>query len=135
MPNNKELATEGATTDLTSPREALQANRDVSQEREARDAALAHLVAEAVAREMSKAHVQYTTMMKVRMPGFSTKIMRSSFLLLSLFRNSSPCSTFWRGRYSVGSYDLGNVVNVVRRYEIFVRVLHSSEVTILRLCK
>ena len=64
MPNNKELATEGATADLTSPREARQANRDVSREREARDAALAHLVAEAVAREMSKAHAQYTTMMK-----------------------------------------------------------------------
>ena len=64
MSNNKELAMEGATADLTSPREAHQANRDVSQEREARDAALAHLVAKAVAREMPKAHAQYTTMMK-----------------------------------------------------------------------
>ena len=61
MPNNKEVATEGAMADLTSPRETCQANRDVSWEREARDAALAHLVAEAVAREMSKAHAQYTT--------------------------------------------------------------------------
>ena len=50
--------------DLTSPREARQANRDISWEREARDTTLAHLVAEAVAREMSKAHAQYTTMMK-----------------------------------------------------------------------
>ena len=41
MPDNKELATEGAVADLTSPREARQANRDVSQEREARDTALA----------------------------------------------------------------------------------------------
>ena len=64
MPNNKEIAAEGATADLTSPREARQANRDVSQERETRDAALAHLVVKAVAREMSKAHAQYTTMMK-----------------------------------------------------------------------
>ena len=56
MPNNKELATKGATADLTSPREACQANRDVSWEREARDTALAHLVAEVVTREMSKAH-------------------------------------------------------------------------------
>ena len=63
MPN-KELATEGAMADLTSPREACQANRDVSREREARDTTLAHLVAEAVAREMSKTHAQYTTMMK-----------------------------------------------------------------------
>ena len=64
MPNNKEVATEGATADITSLRETCQANRDASQEREARDAALAHLVAEAVAREMSKAHAQYTTLMK-----------------------------------------------------------------------
>ena len=62
MPNNKdkEPAAEGATADLTSQREACQANRDLSQGREARVAALAHIVAEAVAREMSKAHVQYT---------------------------------------------------------------------------
>ena len=67
MPNNKdkEPATEGPTVaDLTSPRDACQANRDLSQEREAREIALANLVAEAVAREMSKAHVQCTTWMK-----------------------------------------------------------------------
>ena len=63
MPN-KEPAAEGATADLISPRESHQANRDLSQDREARDATLAHLVAEAVAMEMSKAHAQYTTWMK-----------------------------------------------------------------------
>ena len=57
MPNKeKDPASEGATADLTSPREACQTNRDISQEREARDAALAKQVAEAVAREMAKAH-------------------------------------------------------------------------------
>ena len=61
--------------------------------------------------------------------------MRGSFHPLSLFGNSSPCLNLWWGWYSVGLYDLGNVVNVVRWYEIFVRVLRSSEVTILRLCK
>ena len=35
---------------------AHHANRDLSQEREARDAALAKQVAEAIAREMAKAH-------------------------------------------------------------------------------
>ena len=49
-------------------------------------------------------------------------------LLFFLFRNSSPCSYLWWGWYSVSLYDLGNVV---RRYEIFVRVLHSSEVILL----
>ena len=34
-------------------------NRDHSQDQEARDAALAHTIAEAVAREMAKAHAQY----------------------------------------------------------------------------
>ena len=66
MLNNKdkEPAAEAAmAADLTSPRDAHQANRDFSQEREAQETALANLVAEAVAREMSKAHAQYTTMM------------------------------------------------------------------------
>ena len=49
--------------DLTSPRDARQANRDLSQEREARDAASAKQVAKAVAREMAKADMQYQAMM------------------------------------------------------------------------
>ena len=45
--------------DLTSPWDAYHANRDLSQEREARDATLAKQVMEAIAREMAKAHVHY----------------------------------------------------------------------------
>ena len=56
------MTTEGAMEDLTSPREACQTNRDISYEREARDATLAKQGAKAVAREMAKAHVQYTAM-------------------------------------------------------------------------
>ena len=53
-------ATEGASGDsITSPRDACHANRDLSQEREARDAAIAKQVAEAIAREMAKAHAHY----------------------------------------------------------------------------
>ena len=48
--------------DLTSPRDACHANRDLSHEREARDAALARQVVGAVAREMAKAHAQYQAM-------------------------------------------------------------------------
>ena len=48
---------------LTSPRDAARLT-GTSAEREAQETTLASLVAEAVAREMSKAHAQYTTMMK-----------------------------------------------------------------------
>ena len=44
---------------ITNPRDACQTNRDLSQEREARDATLAKTIAKAVAREMAKAHAQY----------------------------------------------------------------------------
>ena len=58
--------TEGASGDLTSPQDARHSNRDISQEREAReaarDAALAKQVAEAIAREMVKAHAHYQAM-------------------------------------------------------------------------
>ena len=51
---------EGATGgDITSLRDARHANHDLSQEREARDAALAKQVAEAIAREMAKVHAHY----------------------------------------------------------------------------
>ena len=65
MPKEKDSATtEGAMADLTSPREACQTNRDISHEREARDATLAKQVAKAVARKMAKAHAQYTDMIR-----------------------------------------------------------------------
>ena len=46
-------------TDTISPQDACQANRDLSQEREASDATLAKQVVEAIAREMAKAHAHY----------------------------------------------------------------------------
>ena len=55
--------TAASSETITSPREtcrdACQSNRDLSQDREARDAALAKTITEAVAREMAKAHVHY----------------------------------------------------------------------------
>ena len=63
---NKDKGQDLAATsegDLTSPRDAYHTNRDLSHEREAQkatgDAAIARQVAEATAREMSKAHMQY----------------------------------------------------------------------------
>ena len=62
------MTTEGASGDLTSPRDACHTNRDLSWEREAReatrDATLAKEVAEAITREMSKAHAHYQAMIQ-----------------------------------------------------------------------
>ena len=55
-----------AMGDLTSPRDACQAARDFSQERKARDAALAKQVVEAVTREMAKAHTHYQALLNER---------------------------------------------------------------------
>ena len=55
---DKEQTSEGALGDSAlGPQDARQANRDLSQERDARDAALAKQVVEAIAREMAKAHM------------------------------------------------------------------------------
>ena len=51
---------------ITSPQVTHQSNRDLSQDREARDAALAKTITEAVAREMAKAHVQYQALLNDR---------------------------------------------------------------------
>ena len=48
-----------STESITSPHDAHQTNRDLSQEREAWDTALAKTIIEAVAREMAKAHAHY----------------------------------------------------------------------------
>ena len=53
---NPNKDSDGAMGDLTNPQDACQAAHDLSWEREARDAALAKQVAEAIAREMAKAH-------------------------------------------------------------------------------
>ena len=63
---NPNKDSDGATGDLTSPQDARHANRDLSQEREAADAALAKQVAEAIAREMAKAHVHYQSLLNER---------------------------------------------------------------------
>ena len=61
---------DGATTTssetITSPWDARQSNRDLSWDREARDAALAKTITKAVAREMAKAHAQYQALLNYR---------------------------------------------------------------------
>ena len=61
---NPNKDTEGTSTDsITSPQDAHHTNRDLSREREARDAALAKQVVEAVTREMAKAHAHYQALL------------------------------------------------------------------------
>ena len=62
---NKEQDGETATSaeSITSPQDAHQTNRDLSQEREAQDATLAKTITEAVAREMAKAHAHYQALL------------------------------------------------------------------------
>ena len=65
--NKDQGDTEGASADsITSPWDARHTNRNLSQEREARDACLAKQVVEAVAREMAKAHVHYQALLNER---------------------------------------------------------------------
>ena len=67
---NPESATEdgesASAKSITSPWDAHQTNRDLSQEREARDTTLAKTITEAVAREMAKAHVHYQALLNER---------------------------------------------------------------------
>ena len=64
---DKEQTSEGVSgNNALSPQNAHQANRDLSQERDARDAALAKQVAEAIAREMAKAHMHYQALLNER---------------------------------------------------------------------
>ena len=59
--------TEGASGDsITSSQDAHHANRDLSWEREARDAALAKQVAEAIAREMTMARMHFQALLNGR---------------------------------------------------------------------
>ena len=61
---------DGETADssetITSPWDACQSNRDLSQDRKAQDAALAKTITKAVAREMAKAHVHYQALLNDR---------------------------------------------------------------------
>ena len=59
-------ASEGAMGDLNSPWDDLHVNRDLSWEREDRDTTLAKQVAEAIAREMAKAHAHYQALLNER---------------------------------------------------------------------
>ena len=63
----KEQTSDGASgnSNLT-PLDAHQANRDLSWEREARDATLAEQVVEAIAREMAKVHAHYQVLLNER---------------------------------------------------------------------
>ena len=65
---NKEQYGETAASaeNITSPQDACQTNRDLSQKREARDTILAKTIAEAVAREMAKAHAHYQALLNDR---------------------------------------------------------------------
>ena len=64
---NPNKDSDGATgTNLTNSRDVRQAAQDLSQEREARDAALAKQVAEAVIREMVKTHAHYQALLNER---------------------------------------------------------------------
>ena len=51
---------------ITSPHEAPHTNRDLSQEREAKDTTLAKTITKAVAREMAKAHAHYQALLNER---------------------------------------------------------------------
>ena len=58
---------ETAASETNSPRDACQdSRRDLSRDREARDATLAQTITEAVAREMAKAHAHYQAILNER---------------------------------------------------------------------
>ena len=65
---NKEQDGETATStkSIISPCKACQTNKDLSQEREAQDTTLAKTIAQAVAREMAKAHAHYQALLNER---------------------------------------------------------------------
>ena len=64
---NKEQDRETTTSKtVTSPRDAHQSNRDLSQNRDAWDATPAKTITEAVTREMAKAHVHYQALLNDR---------------------------------------------------------------------
>ena len=71
--------TAASAESITSPRDTRQSNRNLSQDREARDATLAKTIAEAVAREMAKAHVQYQALLNDR----STAVITTSLKVTS----------------------------------------------------
>ena len=63
---NQHVETAASSEIVTSPQDASQSNRDLSQDQEARDATLAKTITKAVAREMAKAHAQYQALFNDR---------------------------------------------------------------------
>ena len=78
---NKEQDGETATSakSITCPWDAHQTNRDLSQEREARDTTLAKTITEAVAREMAKTRAHYQALLNDR----STPVIPTSLKVTS----------------------------------------------------
>ena len=58
--------TAASSKTVTSPQDACQSNKDLSQDQEARDAALAKTITKAVARDMAKVHAQYQALLNDR---------------------------------------------------------------------
>ena len=58
--------TAASSETITSPQDACQSNRDLSQDQEARDATLAKTITETVTREMAKAHAHYQALFNDR---------------------------------------------------------------------
>ena len=82
MGKDKKKEQDGESTSaksITSPQDAHHTNRDLSQEREAWDAALTKTIAKAVAREMAKAHVHYQALLNER----STTVIPTSLKVTS----------------------------------------------------
>ena len=81
MGKNKKEDGEPATSaeSITSPRDARHPNRDLSQEREARDTALAKTITKAVGREMAQAHAHYQALLNER----STTVIPTSLKVTS----------------------------------------------------
>ena len=77
--DKEQTSEEASGNSVLSPWDACQANRNLSQEREARDATLSKQVAEAVAREMAKAHAHYQALLNEK----STAAMPTSLKMTS----------------------------------------------------
>ena len=68
--------TAASSDTITSPQDAHQSNRDLSQDREARDTALAKTITKAIAREMAKAHVHYQALLNDRSAAATTTSLK-----------------------------------------------------------
>ena len=91
-PKDKESdsgTTEGAESTPKDARDDRHAAQDLSQEREARDAALARQVAETVAREMAKAHTYYQALVNERDVAAMPSSLKMTSGTLS-FKNMDP---------------------------------------------